>query len=409
MKYSITAPRVEDGVINLPTSKSISNRLLLLSAICGGGRLPDALSDCDDTNVMLAALRSDLSHVDVGAAGTSMRFLTAYLATIPGQHIITGSERMKQRPIAVLVDALRSLGASISYLENEGCPPLKIIGGGLRGGKVSLPGDVSSQYISALMMVGPTLSGGLEIELSGKMVSVPYIEMTRGLMRSFGVDVSIVGNHISVPQMCYSYRQMRVEADWSAASYWYQIAALCPGRKFKLMGLSHDSLQGDSACASIASKYFGVQSSFLPDGVVISSPMNAVSRTLDYDFSNQPDLAQAFVALSCFRRNPIQASGLESLRIKETDRLEALKAELHKVGCDIQVLPNCNVLYDGNMSLPQSDAVLQTYKDHRMAMCMAPAAILGRQLLMDDPAVVSKSYPRFWDDLMSVGFLVENV
>ena len=214
--YSVKAPQSLSGVVKLPTSKSISNRLLILSALSGSQALPDGLSDSDDTRVLIDALRSDLSHIDIGAAGTSMRFLTAYLATRPGTHVITGSERMKKRPIALLVDALRSLGAKIDYLGEQGCPPLRIEGGSLRGGRLTLPGSVSSQYISALMMIAPMLEGGLSLTLEGNVVSVPYIEMTRRLMETFGARVTWADGVVTVEQGLYTYRQLTVESDWSA-------------------------------------------------------------------------------------------------------------------------------------------------------------------------------------------------
>lgn len=404
--YSIKAPAQLGGTINLPTSKSISNRLLILSALSGSSYLPDNLSDSDDTRVMIDAMNSDLSHVDVGAAGTSMRFLTAFLATRDGVHEITGSERMKKRPIGLLVDALRLLGAEIEYIGETGYPPLRIKGGKVSGGHITLPGGVSSQYISALMMIGPTLKGGLRIKLDGDIVSLPYILMTKKLMETFGAEVARTGGIIAIKEKPYAYRQMRVEADWSAASYWYSMAALRPGTSFHLVGLDEESTQGDSAVAKIAEP-LGVKTDYTRDGVTITSVAEHVEE-YSYCFVNQPDLAQTFVVLCCLMGVRFNFTGLQSLRIKETDRIAALVAETRKLGYAIEAVGDEGLRWDGTRGEPNLEAIA-TYKDHRMAMAFAPAALVTEGVRIAEPSVVSKSYPGFWDDLKKVGFNITEV
>ncbi len=404
--YIIKAPAEIAGEVALPKSKSISNRLLILSALSGSGRMPDGLSDSDDTRVMLEALGSDMKKVDIGAAGTSMRFLTAYLATRPGVHEITGSERMKKRPIALLVEALRALGAEIEYLGENGCPPLRIKGGCVHGGHITLPGSVSSQYISALMMIGPTLEGGLSITLQGSLVSVPYIGMTRRLMEDFGAEVAWTGGVIAIGERPYEYRQMRVEADWSAASYWYAIAALRPGTSIKLLGLNKDSAQGDSEGAKIAER-LGVKTEYEEDGVRITSGGHVEEGVLRYCFVNEPDLAQTYVVLCCLMGVKFDFTGLQSLRIKETDRIAALVAEARKLGYAIEAVGDDRIRWGGERCCA-TDTPIATYKDHRMAMSFALAALTRPSVTIAEPDVVTKSYPGYWSDLRSVGFSVED-
>lgn len=402
--FVIKAPASLSGVISLPTSKSISNRLLLLTALSGSDMTPDALSDSDDTRVMQEALRSDLTRVDVGAAGTSMRFMTAFLATRPGAHVITGSERMKRRPIGLLVDALRELGAKIDYLGEEGFPPLRIEGGSLTGGHLTLPGGISSQYISALMMIGPTLRGGITITLEGTVVSAPYITMTRRLMEAFGAEVAWAGGVLAVKEGPYVYRQMTVEADWSAASYWYAMVALRPGSTVRLLGLGKRSTQGDSEGAAIAS-HLGVSTTYQADGVTISSDHAPDGGIFSYCFVNQPDLAQTYIVLCCLMGIKFCFSGLQSLRIKETDRIAALVAETRKLGFVIEAVGDDSIRWDGMRCQPSSDPI-STYKDHRMAMSFAVASLAQDNVCIVDPDVVSKSYPSFWDDLRKAGFSI---
>lgn len=402
--------------IQLPSSKSISNRVLIINALSGNSELPLNVSDCDDTNVMIQWLASKPHTVDIGAAGTAMRFSTALLAVSEGEHVITGSPRMKQRPVAVLVDALRSIGADISYVENDGFPPLKIQGNpALRGGEITLRGDVSSQYISALLMIGPYLQNGLKLNLTGDIISQAYIDMTIDLMTEFGADVEWADDSsIIVKPGPYDKQRYVVEADWSASSYWYEIIALSDEcTSVFLPNLSPYSLQGDSAVADIF-ELLGVNTDFLIDeednSCVRLSKTGNVVKTFEYDFSNQPDLAQTLAVTCCMMDIPFHLTGLSTLRIKETDRLNALKAELAKLGFDIQVLNDSELLWDGKrrkLSDEQLHAIaIDTYDDHRMAMAFAPAALKNGAIIINHPEVVSKSYPNFWNDMQSAGFSI---
>lgn len=402
--------------IQLPSSKSISNRVLIINALSENSELPLNVSDCDDTNVMIQWLASKPHTVDIGAAGTAMRFSTALLAVSEGEHIITGSPRMKQRPVAVLVDALRSIGADISYMENEGFPPLKIQGNpALRGGEITLRGDVSSQFISALLMIGPYLQNGLKLNLTGDIISRAYIDMTIDLMTEFGADVEWADDSsIIVKPGRYDKQRYVVEADWSASSYWYEIIALSDEcTSVFLPNLSPYSLQGDSAVADIF-ELLGVNTDFLIDeednSCVRLSKTGNVVKTFEYDFSNQPDLAQTLAVTCCMMDIPFHLTGLSTLRIKETDRLNALKAELAKLGFDIQVLNDSELLWDGKrrkLSDEQLHAIaIDTYDDHRMAMAFAPAALKSGAIIINHPEVVSKSYPNFWNDMQSAGFSI---
>ena len=402
--------------IQLPSSKSISNRVLIINALSGNSELPLNVSDCDDTNVMIQWLASKPHTVDIGAAGTAMRFSTALLAVSEGEHVITGSPRMKQRPVAVLVDALRSIGADISYMENDGFPPLRIQGNpALKGGEITLRGDVSSQYISALLMIGPYLQNGLKLNLTGDIISRAYIDMTIDLMTEFGADVEWADDSsIIVKPGRYDKQRYVVEADWSASSYWYEIIALSDEcTSVFLPNLSPYSLQGDSAVADIF-ELLGVNTDFLIDeednSCVRLSKTGNVVKTFEYDFSNQPDLAQTLAVTCCMMDIPFHLTGLSTLRIKETDRLNALKAELAKLGFDIQVLNDSELLWDGKrrkLSDEQLRAIaIDTYDDHRMAMAFAPAALKNGAIIINHPEVVSKSYPNFWNDLQSAGFSI---
>lgn len=403
MIYKISRSSLSEKVIKvkyLPSSKSISNRLLLLNVLSGSGVVPENVSESDDTKVMRQALDGNLEHVNVGAAGTSMRFLTAYLALTEGIHTITGSERMKQRPITLLVEALRSLGAEIEYIETEGYPPLRIKGGCLKSGVVELDGSVSSQYISALLMIAPQIDGGLTMRLVGKVNSRPYIAMTLDLMSRFGAKYEWVDNQITVSGGGYTYSPMRVESDWSAASYWYAIAALTPGREYVLEGLEQKSLQGDSAVVQIAAG-LGVETVFTSSGIIIKATGKTPENYI-YDFSQQPDLAQTFVVLCCMLGVSFTFTGLESLKIKETDRITALVVELGKLGYTLQTNDKDTIEWKGEHSEVSQVATISTYKDHRMAMAFAPAAFVVGDIMIDDPMVVTKSYPRYWDDLKMV-------
>jgi len=398
-KHSIT------GVIDLPASKSISNRALILSMLSKSMEQITHLADCDDTKVMLNALHSPLSAFDIGAAGTSMRFLTAYLSNMEGEWTLTGSERMKNRPIALLVDALNRLGAEIDYIEKKGYPPLRISGKPLLGGKLKLAGNISSQYISALLMVAPTMTEGLEITLEGDIISIPYIRMTLRMMSDFGVTAEWKGDTIIVPHQDYKPTSFQIESDWSAASYWYAIAALSsPDSSFRLLGLNRDSTQGDAQVAAIFGS-LGITTEYTSDGVIISHSGKPVS-SFSYNFIDQPDLAQTEVVCCCLLDIPFSFSGLQTLKIKETDRIAALKNEMTKLGYILTEPAEGMLAWNGEKTTSDYNAPIKTYEDHRMAMAFAPAALI-HPIKMEHPEVVSKSYPRFWNDLQSVGFIIE--
>ena len=412
MVYSIQAPSHFNTTINLPASKSISNRALIINALAGGMARLDNLSDCDDTSVMLHALRDLPEVIDVKAAGTAMRFLTAYLSITEGTHVVTGSERMKHRPIGVLVEALRYLGAEIDYLGEEGYPPLRITGRSLEGGRIDMPGNVSSQYVSALMMAAPAMRKGLELRLTGEIASRPYIDLTLWVMGEFGADAEWSDiDTITVKPKAYVRQAYQIENDWSGSSYWYELLALCDDDESKicLTGLMDGSRQGDSVVRYVFS-LLGVKTSFrehvqdLPAAVELSRHLRTIPR-LDYDFVNSPDLAQTLAAGCCGMNIPFHFKGLGSLRIKETDRIEALKTELRKLGYVLESRNDAELIWNGERC-EASMAPIDTYEDHRMAMAFAPLAMVFPGLRIKDPQVVSKSYPHFWADLRHAGFII---
>lgn len=408
MQIHITAPTRVHTAVSLPSSKSICNRALIIHALAHGTTPLHRLSDCDDTQAMVHALQSQEETVDIGAAGTAMRFLTAYYAIRQGEtRILTGTPRMQQRPIRILADALRSLGADIRYIKSEGFPPLRITGRTLETSEVSLPGNVSSQYISALLMIGPMLPDGLTLHLTGELISRPYIDLTIGLMQEFGAQVAWqTGSDaplIRVEPQPYRPHPFTVESDWSAASYWYEITALCDEATVRLPGLRADSLQGDSAVASLFEK-LGVRTHYTDEGVLLEKCPRAISR-MDYDFTDQPDLAQTFVVACALLDVPFRFCGLQSLKIKETDRIAALIAEMRKLGYVLQEeSDHAALVWDGTRVTADSHPVIRTYDDHRMALAFAPASLRINLLHISDPHVVSKSYPHYWDDLSQAGF-----
>jgi 3-phosphoshikimate 1-carboxyvinyltransferase len=381
--------------INLPASKSISNRALILDALSYSPYDIQNLSNCDDTNVLVNALDSNDTTFDVGAAGTSMRFLTAFLSKTVGEWVITGSERMKQRPIKLLVEALNSLGARIEYIEKEGFPPLRIFGSALMGGAIHLKGNVSSQYISALMMIAPCMQNGLKIMLDGKIISKPYINMTKQMMDEYGVDVDFSGNIISIEPQDYQPIPYKVESDWSAASYWYEILSFVGNGGVFLYGLGENSYQGDSKVA-ILFEQLGVKTSYLSDGVLLSPNTNVTSK-MEYDFTDEPDLTQTFAVTCCMKGIPFLFSGLESLKIKETDRIAALINELRKLGFVLSEPKEGCLAWNGEKCKPTDKIKVETYDDHRMALAFAPTSLFY-PITIENPEVVSKSYPEFWKD-----------
>lgn len=408
MNYVIHAPAASwKTSVQLPASKSICNRALILNALSYSPYEIQNLSDCDDTDVMVKALNSNDSHFDVKAAGTAMRFLTAFLSKVVGEWTITGTERMKNRPIRILVDALNAVGAKIEYLEKEGFPPLRIMGSALQGGEISLDGGVSSQYISALLMIAPLMEKGLTLHLQGKVISKPYIHLTLQLMKQYGVESEWVGSTIKVAPQSYRPLPYTVESDWSAASYWYEMIALSQQAEIELKGLFKESLQGDAAGAKLFAQ-LGVATDYKAGGVVLRKNGN-VCQKLIYDFVNEPDLAQTFVTTCAFMDIPFRFTGLQSLKIKETDRIEALKCELRKLGYVLTDTNGSILEWNGERCEPEAHPVITTYEDHRMAMAFAPASLVRKEgIEIAHPEVVSKSYPHFWENLESAGFVVES-
>lgn len=403
MRYTLSAPSQVKATIQLPASKSISNRALIINALAKGDCPPENLSDCDDTRVMVQALTGNNEIIDILAAGTAMRFLTAYLSVTPGTSTITGTQRMQQRPIQLLVDALRELGAQIEYAGQEGFPPLRISGQELNGGELALKGNVSSQYISALLMVGPVLANGLLLHLSGEIISRPYINLTLQLMKEFGASASWTSETtIRVAPLPYCSTPFKVESDWSAASYWYQIAALSEQAEIELLGLFSKSYQGDSRGAEVFAR-LGINTEFTDRGVKLTKKGELPER-LDEDFIDIPDLAQTFVVTCVLLHIPFRFTGLQSLKIKETDRIAALKAELKKLGYVLGEENDSVLFWSGERCAPEVHPVIHTYEDHRMAMAFAPAALCLPEFVVAEPQVVSKSYPGYWDDLRQVGF-----
>lgn len=406
MRIRITPPESIHATIQLPSSKSISNRALIINALGNGTFRPENLSDCDDTQVMIRALESQPHEIiDIMAAGTAMRFLTAYLSVTPGNRIITGTQRMQQRPIQVLVNALRELGADIEYTSNEGFPPLRIQGTTLQKNHISLPGNVSSQYISALLMIGPSLENGLTLSLTGDIISRPYINLTIQLMKDFGAKASWTSeNELRVEPQPYQSIPFYVESDWSAASYWYQIAALSKEAEITLPGLFANSYQGDCKVADIF-RQLGVETEYGNKTITLHKS-DTIAARLDYDFINQPDLAQTFVVTCALLGIPFCFSGLQSLKIKETDRMAALICEMKKLGYILHEQDNSILSWEGERCERTYEAI-DTYEDHRMAMAFAPACLIMSDIRINHPQVVTKSYPRYWDDLQSAGFIIK--
>ncbi|MFP4504385.1 MAG: 3-phosphoshikimate 1-carboxyvinyltransferase [Cyclobacteriaceae bacterium] len=391
--------------IRLASSKSESNRALIMQALSETEINLKNLSEARDTQTMMRLLKSEEAELNVLDAGTTMRFLLAYCTVARPGRVLKGTARMHQRPVKLLVDALRSLGADIEYLQQEGYPPVKINGmkTGQAGREVSIRGDVSSQYISALLMIAPRLPQGLSLRLEGKIGSRPYIAMTLGLMQHFGISYRWEENHIEVAPQPYRAGTYTIESDWSGASYWYSLVALAEQAEIKLLGLRKNSLQGDIAIADIMNK-LGVTSTFDEEGVLLQK--KEADRELAYDFSDCPDLAQT-VAVTCAAKGiPCTMTGLESLRIKETDRIEALRQELNKMGARLLEDKNTWELKPGDNPKMISSLRIHTYDDHRMAMAFAPLSAL-MDLEIEEPSVVVKSYPGFWKDLEQAGIRQE--
>lgn len=394
------------GTVGLPASKSISNRVLMINALTDSDTEIQNIAVCDDTDSMQSVLQSSGNRFDVGHAGTAMRFLTAYLSRIVGQWEITGSERMKQRPIGVLVDALNKLGAKIEYIEQQGYPPLRIHGAFLSGGSLEIEASVSSQYISALMMIAPYMLNGLKIVLAGKVVSRTYLDMTIQIMQEFGAEVEIAEQTITIAPKPYHPVPYKVEADWSAASYFYELLAVCGGGEIHLPGLKQESTQGDAGQVAVW-KELGVHTRFEKEGVVITFVPSELC-CLEYDFVKMPDLVQSFAVACCLRGIPFVFSGVETLRIKETDRIAALINELAKSGFKLKAVGDGQLVWDGERCEAVYSPEIATYHDHRMAMAFAPVALKFPGLKIQDCGVVTKSFPDYWEQLQKLGAVMEN-
>tara|TARA_R110001592_G_scaffold255265_3_gene518795 strand:+ start:66 stop:1295 length:1230 start_codon:yes stop_codon:yes gene_type:complete len=409
LKLHLTGPsnKYLNETITITGSKSESNRSLLLAALFPTISIQN-LSNSDDAQVMEQGLKITKGTVDIHHAGTAMRFLTGYFASQEGKEVVlTGSKRMTERPIEILVDALKSLGADISYVQNEGYPPIKIKGKRIVKDKVSLPANVSSQYISSLLLIAPSLKNGLELELVGKITSVPYIKMTLALLEEIGVKTSFEGNKIKVStQDKVAPTTLVVESDWSSASYFYSICALSDlGTEITLSAYKKESLQGDSVLAKIYTS-FGVETTYGQNIITLKKTAKKVSVENEFDLANAPDIAQT-IAVTCFGLEVgCHLTGLHTLKIKETDRLEALNTELSKLGASISVTDKTLTLLPTQTI--KTDVAIDTYNDHRMAMAFAPLAMCTT-LFVNDAEVVSKSYPDFWNDLKQLHFTMKEL
>ncbi len=404
MSYTIKKTNKSiNGTMNLTASKSESNRVLIIQALCEQHFKINNLANADDTKILLELLSSNQYNLDVGAAGTTMRFLTAYLATKKdSEHIITGSKRMQERPIGILIDALNQLGAEITYTKNIGFPPIKIVGKKLTGDEISIDGSISSQYITALLLIAPTLEKGLKITIQGILTSKPYVEMTLKIMNYFNIKTNFENNLITIESQKYKAKNYTIEGDWSSASYLYQIVAFYDNAELFINGLNQDSLQGDSKIRNIMSE-LGVKTEFKDQGIKLTKTKIKTDHLI-YDFSDCPDIAQT-IAVTCVGLG-IKAtlSGLKTLKIKETDRVKALINEISKLGINISESQDNTLLIQAG-KINKDIILIETYKDHRMAMAFAPLAMLNNNINIQEPEVVAKSYPDFWQDLAVLGLV----
>ena len=400
LNYSPQEKLVE---VSLPSSKSISNRLLIAQALAEGKFELYNLSEAQDTKVLIYALNSSNQTIDIGMAGTAFRFLTAYFSLQDGVKTLTGDSRMKQRPIAILVDQLKGLGADIQYLEKKGFPPLEITGNTkLKGGRLSINAGVSSQYISALMLIAPHLSGGLQLSLEGEIVSSPYIRLTADLQQQFGLDVTWAQNVISIGEGSYSTsKSISVEADWSSAAFFYQLVALS-GKSIFITHLKEHSLQGDKACVEIFNQ-LGVETLFSENGAHLTASKTTVPKELKIDMTEVPDLIPSVAVTASQLLYKVTISGTKTLYIKECNRVEALKTELAKVGAVLTELNGNSFEIHGKRSQPNEQRIqFSTYNDHRIVMCLAPLSVVGK-IVLENEHVVSKSFPNYWKELEKFG------
>jgi 3-phosphoshikimate 1-carboxyvinyltransferase len=391
------------GAITLPPSKSISNRLLIIRAISGKDFEIKNISHSTDTQVLQHILQTKSTVVDVGDAGTAYRFLTAYLCLTEGEKILTGSERMKKRPVGALVNALKEIGAHIEFTENENYPPLLIHGGTLKGGEISVDASISSQFISALLLIAPSLRDGLKVHLYGSKVSEPYIDMTLKLMAEFGINFEKDIDTITISPQQYRIKDIEVEGDWSSAAFFYQMAALADNSlELYLKGLKKSSIQGDKIIADLM-YYFRVDTTYENDGILLTKGKEHIPK-LRFNFSSYPDIVPSLLINCAATGVKAEVWGIEHLRIKETDRITALQRELAKTGVRFYEQEG-NFVCEGKMHT--ADYLINTYNDHRMAMAFAPLALLFGKIEIENADVVKKSYPSFWDDLGNLGFEIK--
>ena len=404
-KIKLSFDKFKDSTIYLNSSKSESNRLLIIKALSEKEITIKNLSKANDSVLLKNLLESENLVVwDAQDAGTSFRFLTSFLAIKKEHVVLSGTERMKQRPVKVLVDALNKIGAEILYLENEGFPPIYVKGKiNQVKNKLDIPGDISSQYISSLLLIAPLLEKGIEINIEEPFYSRPYVNMTLNLMNSFGIKSEVKGNKISIKNQEFSSGSYIIESDWSAASYWYSILSISDNiNNLTLQGLKKKSNQGDSVISELM-KSFGVNTQYKEDGIVLTK-IKLDTEEIELDFRDCPDLAQTILVVAAYHKIKLKVSGVESLKIKETDRLLAMKNELKKIGCDFYEEGNYWLLEKRRREI-DDELSIDTYKDHRMAMAFAPLAS-KKSIIINDPDVVVKSYPTYWEDLKKVGFII---
>lgn len=398
-----------NGVISLPASKSISNRMLIIQALCTVDFKIRNISNSDDTKVLIDALRiCNKETFDIGAAGTTMRFLTAYFSTLQGKRILTGSNRMKQRPIDELVNILQQFGADIQYLENEKFPPIKIEGKKLVASPVTIRGDISSQFITALLLIAPSLDGRFSLTIEQKILSKDYIMMTIKLMEMYGINIVWDNKTIHVNHGQYVPQDISIESDWSSASYWFEMVSLTENSTIELIGLQPESLQGDSILPDLY-KPLGVEAKFTNSGIILKSK-TTTCEFFEYDFTNCPDLVQTLAVTLVAKKIPFNLTGLDNLSLKETDRIEALINELQKFDIHLKKGNNNCLSWAGDETIkPSDEIVIETYHDHRMALAFAPLSLKTGKINISNPAVVSKSYPNFWNDLNEAGFDITEI
>ena len=389
------------GAIDLESSKSISNRLLILKEFCKTKFEIQNLSNAKDTKILNELLYSFKSTKDINCedAGTALRFVIAFLATKEGIWKVSGSERMHERPVKPLIDCLTELGSEIKYLEKEAVPPIEIKSKKLKSKKLSLPGDISSQFISALLMIAPTIENGLKLEITSKVLSKPYIDMTLNLMSEFGIKYSWENNLIKVEKQNYLAKNIKVENDWSAASFWYSFLALSKSGEIKIPNLYANSIQGDSVLSIIYSK-LGIKTEFNADSIILSKTKN-IAKEIELDLSNHPDLALPITVTCCGLGIKAHLMGLESLKVKESNRLECIKKELRKfnISCEID---SSSIMIKENQNIVQPTSIIECHHDHRIAMSIAPLVMKVDSIKFDDKEVVNKSYPKFWEDFNKV-------